>query len=107
MEDPTYETSATDLLKELHSSRAFLHPQRNSTMNYYRLILDAFVESGELEPVQTGYKLKPKGLTSLTIFELEEARFRQAMRHQALLAAFTAVLVLVGLLQAYVIYSAS
>lgn len=104
IEHPGYTTSATNLLHELHSLRGFSHPKRSETMNYYRLMLDSFVASGDLEQTQHAYRLSPRGVAGLAEFELEERRFKEGLKQQRLVGWLTIALVAVGIIQAYVTY---
>jgi len=105
-ENLNFATNTTDLLQDLHSLRSFSHPQRDTAMNYYRLIMDSFAKSGDLELVSHAYKLTDKGVATLAQYELEERRFKENIGQQRVISTLTWVLIGVGLLQAAATYFA-
>lgn len=105
--DPQYRTNAIDLVSDLHSLRTFSHPSRDSIIAYYRLILQSFREAGDLSLDNNSYQLTGQGVTTLAQYELEERRFRENLRQQKQITRLTVVIVIVGLLQAFVTYTAT
>lgn len=105
--NPQYRTNAIDLVSDLHSLRTFSHPSRDSMIAYYRLILQSFREAGDLSLDNNLYQLTGQGVSTLAQYELEERRFRENLRQQKQVTHLTVVIVLVGLLQAYVTYTST
>ncbi|MER9105740.1 hypothetical protein NKH95_17555 [Mesorhizobium sp. M0848] len=101
-----FTSDRTDLIWKLYSLRSFRHPDREATTNYYGLILQSLVQSGELDQEAGNYRLSVSGISGLIAYELEERRFKQNARLQAILAVLTGVLILVGLAQVVVSYLA-
>lgn len=105
--NPQYRTNSADLVVDLHSLRTFSHPSRESIIGYYRLILQSFKEAGDLVLEEHSYRLSGQGVATLAQYELEDRRFRENLRQQKQITVLTVVIVLVGLLQAYVTYTSA
>ncbi|MER9251465.1 hypothetical protein NKI59_06560 [Mesorhizobium sp. M0598] len=101
-----FTSDRTDLIWKLYSLRSFRHPEREATANYYGLTLASLVESKELTQEAGNYRLSPSGISGLIAYELEERRFKQNARLQAILAVLSGVLILVGIAQVVVSYLA-
>lgn len=106
MTNPNYSASATSLLQDLHSLRGFSHPQGQEIMNYYRLVLQSFVESEDLALSNHAYTLTGRGMHTLAQYELEERRFQESMGQQRLVGKLTIALIAVGIAQALATYFA-
>ncbi|MGX5850275.1 hypothetical protein ACWGTO_24645 [Mesorhizobium sp. PL10] len=107
IEKSGFTSDRMDLIWKLYSLRSFRHPDREATTNYYGLILESLVGSGELTQEGGNYRLSPKGVAGLISFELDEKRFKQNARLQIILAVLTGVLILVGIAQVAVTYLAA
>lgn len=107
MENPQYRINATDLLQDLHSLRSFSHPERNTIINYYRLMLRSLADTGELTLADHSYTLTGRGIATLAQYELEERRFRESIGQQRLVGKLTWVVIGVGILQAVATYFAN
>lgn len=101
-----YQASASSILHELHSLRSFSHPQREEMLNYYRIQLESFAATGELQNSNTTYRLTGHGTAALAEYEMEERRFRENLRQQRLVGRLTYAIIAVGLLQAAVTFMA-
>ncbi|MEI8697650.1 hypothetical protein [Mesorhizobium sp. ISC15] len=100
----SFRTTPIGLLEMLYSRRGFLHPERELVTNYYRLMLDSFVATGELLVENHSYRLSPHGVARLAEFELENKRFKESSRQQTLIGWLTIAIVAIGAVQAYVTY---
>ncbi|MBU0584021.1 MAG: hypothetical protein KKB66_16005 [Alphaproteobacteria bacterium] len=106
LKDNDYRTSAPFLMHAINSRRSFSHPNSGQTMNHYRWLLDALVASGHLSLENHAYRLTPNGINGLAEYELEERRYNEVLRQQKLVGRLTIALVVVGAVQAWVIWMA-
>jgi len=103
----TFHSSYVAIVQGLNGIRAFGHPHIDDTQRYYELVLNSLVESGDLERREIYYSLSPHALVTLSGYEVEERRHRAEIRQQRILGFLTFVLILIGLLQAYVTFVAN
>ncbi|ESZ57095.1 hypothetical protein NKH85_21395 [Mesorhizobium sp. M0924] len=107
IKDPDFRASSFALLEILYTRRWFRHPEQETTGAYYDLVLDSLIASGDLKKADNLiYSLQSQGLTTLANYELEERRFRDADTQQRRIGWLTAVLVIVGIVQALATYYA-
>ncbi len=95
------------VMQELYSVYCHYHPQFEQQKERLRLLLDSFVESGELRSTDGGlcYKITPKAMTTLSNCEIEERRHTENSARQRQLNWLTGALVFVGFLQAFLIWT--
>lgn len=99
LQDRNYRTSEFGMMTMLYGPRWVQHPNYRNLANYYRIVLDSLVVSGDLSRADNAYALAPQAFVTLADFEQDEQRHRDQIRHQKVLGALTAALVVVGLLQ--------
>jgi hypothetical protein len=95
------------VMQELYSVYCHCHPQFEQQKERLRLLLDSFVESGELRSLDSSlcYKITPKAMTTLSNCEIEERRHAENATRQKQLNWLTGALVFVGFLQAFLIWA--
>ncbi|WP_457300948.1 hypothetical protein [Phyllobacterium sp. P5_D12] len=101
-----FKVSPIGLVVELYSMRSIRHPESDSLINYYDLLLKSLVASGDLHQNQSLYQLAPPALMTLSAYEEEERRHDDNVWQQKLIGALTLVLIVVGIAQAVVTYAA-
>lgn len=103
-----FKVSIFSLMELLYTRRWFRHPEQEATTNYYEMVLKSLVGSGELSVIDQGmrYQLKPQGLTTLALYELEERRHNDNIKQQSRIGKLTAVLIFIGIIQALATYYA-
>ena len=99
---PGYSVSQVSLMADMYSLRYLDHPDEKEAGEYYDLVLDSLVVSGDLIKNGAAYSFHHKALATLHVYEQEEQRQREMTYQQRLLAYLTAALVFVGLLQALI-----
>lgn len=99
IKDRDFKTGSTQLLTEFYSARWVHRHDKTELMNYYQLLLDALVETGDIASTDTGYVLKPKALNSISNFALEEQRHKESQAIQSGIFWLTVVLMLIGAAQ--------
>ena len=100
MADSSYSTSPIFYMVERFGDRCIPHPANNELESYYRFVLDALVDSGELQMNDLSYTLTPRAISTLAELEDNDRRHNDSVRLQRVLTWLTAALVVVGLLQA-------
>ncbi|WP_150129088.1 hypothetical protein [Rhizobium phaseoli] len=90
----------TELLTQFYSVRWVFRPDKEELMTYYRLLLDALKESGDLKQAQYGLVLDPKAINTIAQYEQEERRHGQNAATQNGIRFLTVILTLVGIAQA-------
>ena len=100
--DTKFKSSPGFLVAHLHGTGALLHPDHEHVARYYKLLMDALVQSGDLRFDGFGYAVTPQALVTVARFEREERRHRDSLRSSVAMRRLTIALVLVGLIQAYV-----
>lgn len=104
IEKGDYKASHIDLVKDLHSLRAFGRSDVDSQMNYYFHICESLVNTGELSKNGIEYQTTSQAIATLSAYEEEERKHREMWRVQILLGVLTAGSVIASLLQAYIAY---
>jgi len=107
LKDRRFHVSYVAIVQGLNGIRAFGHPHIEDTQRYYELVLNSLVDSGDLERREIYYNLSPHALVTLSGFEVEERRHKAEITQQRILGFLTFVLILIGLLQAYVTFIAN
>lgn len=114
IQDRTFASTNTQILEDLNTVRAFGHPNRDSMLNYYHLILESLKEKDCLESDKSSYKLKPNGLNVLSDYENERRQFQKDMGIQNgiriltfVLASLAAIQTAASVWQAYIDYSSA
>ena len=105
-EDLGYAVSHVMMVEQLYSRRSFAHPQRDVTLNYYNLLLRSLRSDGHLDYDDNVYRLNGAGMAALDRYIMEDKRHNQAIHQQIILAILTFALILVGVGQAYIAYTA-
>lgn len=96
-----FQVHVTTLLTHLYSVRWVLRHDKDELVTYYRFLLDALLDSGDLERTEhCGYKLKPKALNTISEFVQEERRHGDNYKNQRGILWLTIALIFIGLLQA-------
>ncbi|MBY5551025.1 hypothetical protein HFO61_30230 [Rhizobium leguminosarum] len=95
-----YIAHETDLLTQFYTVRWVFRPDKEELMTYYRLLLDALKESGDLKQAQYGLALDPKAINTIAQYEQEERRHGQNAATQNGIRFLTVILTLVGIAQA-------
>ena len=101
VKDRAFQTHPTSLLTHFYTVRWVHRSDKEELMTYYTLLLDSMKEAQDLETMQHhGYKLRPQALNTVTSFELEEQRHADNRNTQNRIFWLTAVLMVVGIVQA-------
>lgn len=101
VKDRCFKVHVTTLLTHLYSNRWVLRHDKDELITYYRLLLDALLDSGDLENTEhNGYKLKPKALNTISDFVQEERRHGDNYKNQRGIFWLTIALIFIGILQA-------
>jgi hypothetical protein len=94
--------SALDLMSELYGGRWHHHPQQAQLYRYYDLMLDSFVEAGELTRGQRHeLGIAPQALNTLDAFTEEERRHGGTMSIQRWMLIVTLLVGIATAIQAY------
>jgi len=95
------------VMQSLYTINCLCHPQYDQQKEIMRLLLDSFVETGELKTTGQGicYRITPKAMATLNACEIDEQRHADNAKRQRQLNRLTAALVFVGLLQAFLIWA--
>ncbi|MBY5744652.1 hypothetical protein HFO28_13790 [Rhizobium leguminosarum] len=100
VKDRNYIAHETELLTRFYTVRWVFRPDKEELMTYYRLLLDALKESGDLKQAQYGLALDPKAINTIAQYEQEERRHGQNAATQNGIRFLTVILTLVGIAQA-------
>ena len=104
-ENPGQAFSAFGVAREIHSHRIWQHPDGNRIRRYYDLLPVSFCESGDLKKNnQDQYLVHPNALTTLSMYELEERRHKDAQRTATWIKWLTVILAAAALGQAIFLY---
>ncbi len=93
------EINPFEIYQNLYSHQIWGHPQNQEILAKLTLILDSFVESGELSRTGTNYKLHGKALAEIASHSLEERRHRDATRQTQWIINLTAIIALAAILE--------
>lgn len=91
------------LMVLIYGDRAARHPDNVQLRQYYVLLLNSLVDSGDLILENNFYQLSPRALLTLAQFEEDNRKHRDLVTLQYIIASLTFALVMVGLIQAFVV----
>jgi len=98
--------SSIDIMTMIYSLKWVLHPESDSQEHKLQLFLDSLLETGEIKKVdETKYQVTGKAIVSLSKYEEEERRHIESIKLQRRIVWLTLAIVLVGLVQAIIIYN--
>lgn len=100
VEKPNYHPSVVALMADLYTLRSMEHPRYDETEQYYELLLNSLVQSGELEQNGTTYTMSHKTITTLEHLQGQKERHDDNITQQRRLGYLTAALISVALIQA-------
>lgn len=93
------EFSSLDLMTDMHTIRWITHPAGESVQSRLELYLDSLVDTGELQKIDSKYRLKGPAIRLVEERAEAERRHRQSIRIQWLIAALTTATVLLTVFQ--------
>lgn len=93
--------SVFQLMTELRSSKWIYHPHSSRAQRRLNLLLDAFVDSGDLHRDGIGYTLAPRAIQTLEAYQESERRHRDATRTQKFIGTLTLLIAIATIVQAY------
>jgi hypothetical protein len=99
------QSSPVQLLAEIHSFRAFFHPNKDEQLAYSTLLMDSLVASGDLSYEQGSYKVTPKALVTLAHYDEDNRRHRDNKIIQWLVVLLTIILAIAAAIEAWDIVS--
>ncbi len=88
---------------DLYSLRSLNHPQRKALIKKMDLYLASFVDSGEIQHNPQGglpYRVTPKAIQTLDVYEIEERRHNDSLRTQRLVIWLTVLMAISAVVQA-------
>jgi hypothetical protein len=94
-------SSPVQLLAEIHTFRAFYHPNKEEQIAYSRLLMDSLVSSGDLSHDQGSYKVTPKALVTLAQHDEDNRRHRDNKIVQWLVVWLTLILTIAAAIEAW------
>ncbi|EKP0247306.1 hypothetical protein NTJ15_001362 [Aeromonas veronii] len=97
-----YQISSIDLSTLLYTEKWVFHPDQNRQLKYNELLLESLCSSGELIRSEYGFKLSPKALVTISIYEEEQKKHRENISQAKSMKWLTFGLILVGVIQAVV-----
>jgi len=97
--------SPVQLVAELHTFRAFHHPNIDEQLGYAALLLDSLVASGDLSNNQGSYAVSPKALVTLAQYDEDNRRHRDNKTIQWLIVRLTIILAIAAAIEAWDIAS--
>ncbi len=83
---------------QLYSRKWFFHPGKDEHKEHLKLLLESFVESGDLKRDNGGYVLSSKALETLSNYELEKQKHRDNLATAKVGNNLTWAIVIVGIL---------
>jgi hypothetical protein len=98
-------SSPVQLLAEIHTFRAFHHPNKEEQLAYSALLMDSLVASGDLSNDQGSYKVTPKALVTLAQHDEDNRRHRDNKIIQWLVVWLTIILAIAAAIEAWDIVS--
>lgn len=82
---------------QLYSRKWFYHPEKDEHKEHLKLLLESFVESGDLKRQDTGYILSGKALETLSNHDLEQQKHQDNLATARVGNKLTWAIVIVGL----------
>lgn len=98
-------SSPAQLLAQIHTFRAFQHPNKEEQLAYSALLMDSLVASGDLSNEQGSYKVTPKALVTLAQHDEDNRRHRDNKIIQWLMVWLTIILAIAAAIEAWNIAS--
>jgi hypothetical protein len=95
---PDYRTDPLYLGMELYSTRWLLYPDKDDMKNYYKLVFESLVVSGELIKQGLSYKLTPKALNTISDYERDEQKHFDSQDSARKTRKLTTAIIVLGLL---------
>ncbi|WP_301833652.1 hypothetical protein, partial [Vibrio cholerae] len=105
VDDNTFSITPYKLSNLLYTERWYYHPDRERNYNYNVLLLDSLVASNDLIKEKYGYKLSCYAMVSLSQFEQDERKHKETLKQSKAMSWLTFVLIIVGLMQAYIAFT--
>jgi hypothetical protein len=85
--DTSFRTSPTEIAIALHGDHIAIHPNWGKLTEYYHLCLESLVDNGDVSGDSgLSYRITPKSINTLDVFEEEERRHQEQRRLQFLVA---------------------
>lgn len=104
IENRSFSVSSISLSSLLYTQKWVFHPDKSRQLAYNDLLLKSLEESGDLLPVQHGYKLSAKALLTISSYEEDHKRHKDNLAQSNATKWLTVALIIVGLIQAGVTY---
>lgn len=98
IQKPTEKFDPLFLGMQLYSRKWFYHPGKDEHKEHLKLLLESFVESGELKRKDGGYVLSGKALETLSNHDLEQQKHQDNIATAKVGNNLTWAIVIVGLL---------
>jgi hypothetical protein len=98
-------SSPVQLAAEIHTFRAFHHPNIDEQLAYGTLLMDSLVASGDLSNEQGSYRVMPKALVTLAQYDEDNRRHRDNKIIQWLVVWLTIILAIAAAIEAWDIVS--
>ncbi|WP_163132981.1 hypothetical protein [Agarivorans sp. Alg241-V36] len=102
IDDMNYKVNAVSMMNLLHSQIWVYHPDRNRQISYNDLLLKSLMKTGELKLVDGSYQITEIALDTLSSHELELKKHKQTLNQAKAITWLTLVLIVVGVIQAFV-----
>lgn len=83
---------------QLYSRKWFYHPEKDEHKEHLKLLLESFVESGDLKRQDGGYTLSGKALETLANHDLEQQKHQDNLATAKVGNRLTWAIVLIGML---------
>jgi len=96
IESPNQPTNIIDLICMIHGERWVLRPDSENIRNYYKVILNALVQKGDILKVEFGYHLKDQAFNTIAEFETDERKHKDTVALQSAIVFLTFALVILG-----------
>lgn len=93
--------SAIDIMTELYGNRWAHHPQQSELHEYYEMMLDSFVASGDATLEEHFYELAPQAMNTIHTFNEEERRHNGNVAIQRWMLIVTAMVGVATFIQAW------
>lgn len=104
VENQDFRVSTVSLPQLFHGHRWIFHPDRARQQRHSRLILESLADSGELQRIDSSYRINGRAITTLSEYEAANQRHRETVAQSKQMKWLTFALIFVGLIQATVSY---
>jgi hypothetical protein len=102
VEKPDYHSSVVALMAGLYTLRLMDHPRYDETEQYYELLLNSLVQSGELQRNGASYSMTDRTIPTLEHLQGQKERHDDNIKQQHRIGWLTAVLICVAIIQAVI-----